>query len=678
MPVAVVRMPHSAACHRLLLVALTASGRAAGGGQEQQQCSHPGSPGWGPPQLPPNVSYSLSNGLQPLYATPFWRYRGGNSKGQRLDVAGLKALADEIRAARPAGTSKSNIGGWQSPGNLLDVPWVAARPEFQLLVAEINRQARLFVDAQAAAVGGGGGGGGGGGRPGGKPPPPYRAKVTRLWANLNGFGDYNAPHTHSMCHFAGALYVTTGGDPGAALELLDPRPNLHGDAAAFVLDRRAGRPERHAEAGDGRGDWVVIGPGGLGGTGGEEGGPLRPWTPGRGRALAIEPGLAVLFPAWLAHWVHPHGGLKKSRLSFSFNIMIEKPGDGGADSVDSVSPPPLPAPAEERLQVAAFGTSPRETLRLGGRPGLPLPDAGAGGAADTQQPHEDGHGVLELGWPIFCWVAELGGPRLLNGAGQDSGGYAELAAAVKEAAKVYRETLGPQRKFKPNRQLLRGWKGQPGFQEEDFSAAFMTGEAGRPLRRAIYQQLGWAAAELCGAVDGLGPPPSGSTILSAKLLQSRPLALQAPASGFMLATPLDGAGGGTMCGLFGLRVAGGGSAWLLLHDPRPAVSFDPPHTSRGTALSSAKTLFGVRTGTLVLFPCQTKFDLRLESAAEGAAAESSTPAAEGGGSGRRGGGGEVAAAEFVEFVAAVEVSDRAGGGDHHGGAWLRVPASEKL
>jgi hypothetical protein len=90
---------------------------------------------------------------------------------------------ERIQEKKPNGTKKSNEGGWQSPGNLLDVGWVRDTPAFTRLAEEIHRQARSFVDAAAVAAGV-------------PPPAPYRIKLVRVWANVNHWADYNAPHIH--------------------------------------------------------------------------------------------------------------------------------------------------------------------------------------------------------------------------------------------------------------------------------------------------------------------------------------------------------------------------------------------------------------------------------------------------------------------------------------------------
>jgi uncharacterized protein (TIGR02466 family) len=176
----------------------------------EQQCLQQEDGASGATELlaPPLESYSKSGGVRPLFWTPIWRARPPRVDAVQQTEA-LLQVVDAIRIAQPNGTHKSNLGGWQSPGNLLEISGVASHPAFQKLVAEITTQANAFLDAQARSEGG-----------------ALSARLTRVWANVNSFGDSNAPHVHPLCHLAGVVYISTGGDPGAKLELMDPRQNL--------------------------------------------------------------------------------------------------------------------------------------------------------------------------------------------------------------------------------------------------------------------------------------------------------------------------------------------------------------------------------------------------------------------------------------------------------------------
>jgi hypothetical protein len=100
---------------------------------------------------------------------------------------------------------------------------------------------------------------------------------------VNRAGDYNSLHNHPQQHLAAVYYVKappagSQGVPEGLLELRDPRP------AAGVL----GHP-------------VLFGAY-----------PVR---------IAPEPGMLVMFPAWIDHMVHPHHEAE-DRISLAINVQF--------------------------------------------------------------------------------------------------------------------------------------------------------------------------------------------------------------------------------------------------------------------------------------------------------------------------------------------------------------------
>lgn len=96
------------------------------------------------------------------------------------------------------------------------------------------------------------------------------------WANVLRDGGYNKVHNHPGAVWSAVYYVASGNpypDPpgNGNFEFMDPRPgNLHG---------------------------------------GKE-------------ILAPEPGLLMVFPAWLNHYVNPYHG-ESERISVAFNLTVE-------------------------------------------------------------------------------------------------------------------------------------------------------------------------------------------------------------------------------------------------------------------------------------------------------------------------------------------------------------------
>ena len=181
---------------------------------------------------------------------------------QFLDPAANAGLEKAVRARAAAqpGVKVSNTGGWQSEADLFDWP----EPEVRTFAAELDRAIQQFVSFGQAA--------------------PVRLKIRRAgWANVNRAGDYNNLHNHPQQHLAAVYYVKAQppGSPGAPdglLELRDPRP-----AAGF-------------------GGYETL----------FSAYPMR---------FAPEPGMLVMFPAFVDHLVHPHHG-PEDRISLAINIQF--------------------------------------------------------------------------------------------------------------------------------------------------------------------------------------------------------------------------------------------------------------------------------------------------------------------------------------------------------------------
>ena len=181
---------------------------------------------------------------------------------QFLDPATNAGLEKAVlaRAASQAGVKVSNTGGWQSEPDLFD--W--QEPEIRKLAAELDSAIQQYVSfGQAAAV---------------------SLKIRRAgWANVNRAGDYNNLHNHPQQHLAAVYYVKApppgnAGSPDGLLELRDPRPaaGFNGYQTLFSAY------------------------------------PMR---------FAPEPGMLVMFPAFIDHLVHPHHDAD-ARISLAINIQF--------------------------------------------------------------------------------------------------------------------------------------------------------------------------------------------------------------------------------------------------------------------------------------------------------------------------------------------------------------------
>lgn len=140
----------------------------------------------------------------------------------------------------------------------------------------------------------------------------YEVSIGSSWANVNNRSQSNTPHMHPGVQVAGIYYVDDGGQRDGGVRLIEPRPQ----AAMIPVPAR--------------------------------------WTHGWGEHIRLQamPGLFVLFPAWLQHYVVAHEGTKP-RVSISFNVRLTFPDDGefeapssldqfaGSTSADESAPPEL-------------------------------------------------------------------------------------------------------------------------------------------------------------------------------------------------------------------------------------------------------------------------------------------------------------------------------------------------
>ena len=112
--------------------------------------------------------------------------------------------------------------------------------------------------------------------------PPMSHFGMQSWANILRSGGYHAPHTHPNCFWSGTYYVSVGKVDESIpfsgyIELFDPRSAVGGTAIPGSTFQNKCR--------------------------------LKP-----------EPGMAILFPSWVKHMVHPFHG-EGERISVAFNLI---------------------------------------------------------------------------------------------------------------------------------------------------------------------------------------------------------------------------------------------------------------------------------------------------------------------------------------------------------------------
>lgn len=167
------------------------------------------------------------------------------------------------RANLSDGIVRSNVGSWHSDSDFLQWDNEGVRP----LVNFFCRSVKSLNDY---AIG---------------PELESGDMDASAWANVSHSGDYHQPHHHPESDWSGVYYVADGVGPddeigarAGRIEMLDPRSGVS-------MLNTPGHPF-------------------LGNL------QFKP-----------EAGLMLIFPSWLTHYVHPHGG-SLARISVAFNAKI--------------------------------------------------------------------------------------------------------------------------------------------------------------------------------------------------------------------------------------------------------------------------------------------------------------------------------------------------------------------
>ena len=176
------------------------------------------------------------------------------------------ALKDVIlkNKAQSEGVARSNILGWHSDTEMLKWGGEAAK-ELALAMMQVCGQHTEDI--------------------GMKNGEPRYEMALEMWANVSPPGASNQYHVHPGCYWSAVYYVDDGGDPEAALVLLDP---------SFPTNRMYAP------------DLQFVG----------EEGERFPTQ----RHFSPTPGKLVIFPAWLNHAVRPNQG-SRDRISIAMNLM---------------------------------------------------------------------------------------------------------------------------------------------------------------------------------------------------------------------------------------------------------------------------------------------------------------------------------------------------------------------
>jgi uncharacterized protein (TIGR02466 family) len=182
----------------------------------------------------------------------------------------LSALILELEQSQPS-MDQSNRGGWQSPKTLQTL----RHPALTQLISWIDIGAYLISSALVGeeAID--------------QLPEKWRVSA---WANVNRGGHFNSIHYHVGGFWSGVYYVATGpGDPQDSAGAIGFRsPSLAGMVASNIQAPEILQAAFRQEI------------------------SLRP-----------QPGMMLIFPSWLEHWVNPHAD-PDPRISVAFDISFRK------------------------------------------------------------------------------------------------------------------------------------------------------------------------------------------------------------------------------------------------------------------------------------------------------------------------------------------------------------------
>ncbi len=217
----------------------------------------------------------LGDDLWLTYATPILVRRHADKAA--LNEGLCRILLDRESQSSPltgAEAEHSNVGGWRSGRDLLGWP----EPEIATLKSLIQE---AVVEVMRQSVAGEG---------------TVRARLhMEGWASINRDRGYHVPHTHPGSHWSGVYYVAAG----------EPDPAYPASGRIAFQDPRSAAMTQS----------------------------IPGFDFGQSRTIAPEPGMLLLFPAWMPHMVHPFYG-QGARIAISFNVRVNE---------FSLGPPPAPA-----------------------------------------------------------------------------------------------------------------------------------------------------------------------------------------------------------------------------------------------------------------------------------------------------------------------------------------------
>lgn len=198
--------------------------------------------------------------LASLFATPVAMYEHPDSGSMNKEIAEIMVAESE----RIPSVSVSNVGGWHSQYALHTRPEPCFRKVNELIVARAREMAETVAKNTGRRL-------------------PKFTTTTEMWAMVMRDGDYTIPHSHADSHWATVYYA----DAGDADEAAHPQSGV-----ITFIDPRSG--------------FLPV--------------PGLDLTVGN-FAVNAKAGQLLVFPGWLAHYVHVYRG-RRPRVSLSCNVTF--------------------------------------------------------------------------------------------------------------------------------------------------------------------------------------------------------------------------------------------------------------------------------------------------------------------------------------------------------------------
>lgn len=208
------------------------------------------------------LDVQLKNGLTLAFPTPVLRIRIPDA--EKVNGPLEKAILD--RAKREDGADGPNVGGWRSRDDLLQ--WSDGAEAIRSVKTAINQAIARLTQLSLGPEG-----------------RSAQGEISaKAWANVCGPGEGIKPHIHPLSTWSGAYFVAgqaavEGKPDSGVLELVDPRSRVT----------------------------TLTTPG-------------HPF--GNNMRVSPTPGLLVVHPSWLTHFVNPYQG-KKKRISIGFSVFVK-------------------------------------------------------------------------------------------------------------------------------------------------------------------------------------------------------------------------------------------------------------------------------------------------------------------------------------------------------------------